>query len=183
MVVWPEGATQTRARTFQRKRQCNSLRSDWRRRWRLRAQQHSRWAAVVAPAPVAVAAAVVVVVRPTPAAHQPLQLPLASGTGFARTVIARWFADKRRGHAMRRAHSRRALTAIAVRSGGLERPEYRGLADFVLPRQLGHCLAVGVPIGNLALLASIEGAGPAELLALGAGLGDAGLAPGLDQAA
>ena len=50
---------------------------------------------------------------------------------------------------------------------GLQRPPDRGFADLIRAGQLGHGLASGVPFGDLALLASIEGAGAAELLAVG----------------
>ena len=63
----------------------------------------------------------------------------------------------------------------------LESPEDRGLANLILGRQLGHGLAVGVALGDLALLADIQRGGPAELLALSAGLGDADLGAGQDQ--
>jgi hypothetical protein len=47
-----------------------------------------------------------------------------------------------------------------------QRPEDRGLADFVLTRQLRHRLAGSVSVGDLALLAGIQRARSAELLAL-----------------
>jgi hypothetical protein len=63
----------------------------------------------------------------------------------------------------------------------LQRPPDRRFPDLVFLRELGHCLAGGVPVGDLAALTDIEGGGPAELLAVGAGLGDAFLAPCRDQ--
>src|ERR1700733_2499211 len=47
-----------------------------------------------------------------------------------------------------------------------QRPEDRGLADFVFTRQLRHRLAGSVSVGDLALLAGIQRARSAELLAL-----------------
>ena len=65
----------------------------------------------------------------------------------------------------------------------LEGPEYCGLANFVFSRQRCHGLALGVPFGDLALLADIERGWPAELLALLPGLGDADLGARQDQRA
>ena len=59
---------------------------------------------------------------------------------------------------------------------GLQGAPDRGLADFVLAGQLRHGLASGMPFGNLALLASVESTGTAELLAVGTSPGDAFLA-------
>src|SRR5215472_8169128 len=65
----------------------------------------------------------------------------------------------------------------------LKGPPDRRLAAFVLPRQLCHCLAGSIPLGNAPALAGIERGRPAELDALAPGPLDPLLATLADQAA
>ena len=63
----------------------------------------------------------------------------------------------------------------------LQRAPDRRLGDAVAGRQLGHRLARGVTLGDLAALADVELGLVAELLAFGLGAIDAGLAALADQ--
>src|SRR5262252_4587634 len=65
----------------------------------------------------------------------------------------------------------------------LQRPPDRRLAAFVLPRQLRHCLAGSVPLGNAPALAGVKRGRPAKLGALAPGPLDPLLAALADQTA
>jgi hypothetical protein len=66
---------------------------------------------------------------------------------------------------------------------GLKRPPDRAEANLILLGQLRHGGALGVAVGNHALLAVTQGSWPPELGALSLGALDALLATLLDQAA
>ena len=82
-----------------------------------------------------------------------------------------------------------AVEAQACASGlgadgrALQRSPDRGLADVVLPGQLGHGLARSVALGELATLAGVQLGFATELNTLRLGSGNASVAAGTDQGA